>query len=588
METTLDDPKVELSHEKLNQLLNDGYKIEQVLRDLVTYTKPNIQSLLVSFLQKYSHSELYFYLPQLVNLSLNYASYNSYSNFLNSLAISDQNFGLRLYWSLLTYINHPSITGINREIMKLENCIVNGKLEDSSSEPIPIYRIEGLEDELLFRKLIRNDYFDQQKSFFENLIKKSEELNQETEFLDVFLTSFLLETNNKLLKLRTKYSSGQEENYTARLYRGIVIPFDNSLKTEQIVRVIPSESLCMKTKTRVPYLIVFETVDLNENSSSVPKELRLVRNNSIELQSKYFVPFDRSSSHEFSLIMVNEPWAEKSQRLRAVSPFGHYQSWKLRGLIVKSNDDLRQECLAMQIITKSLEIFQKESLSIYLRPYEIIVTGNSSGLIEYIPDTKSIHDLKKEHLKLGSLVEIFKKVWGHDFDDFQHNFVLSMAGYSLVTYILNVKDRHNKNLLIDKEGHIIHIDYGFFLTSSPGGNFGFESSPFKLTKEMIRVMGGRKGPMFTYYSMLVYKGFLALRRHYAELELLIDIMQISSDFPCFVDKKYVLKDFRERFFFDLNDSECSERVKTLIEDSSNNWTTNQYDYYQERVNDIIP
>ena len=35
-------------------------------------------------------------------------------------------------------------------------------------------------------------------------------------------------------------------------------------------------------------------------------------------------------------------------------------------------------------------------------------------------------------------------------------------------------------MLIDYEGHIIHIDFGFLLTISPGG-INFENAPFKLT-----------------------------------------------------------------------------------------------------------
>ena len=39
---------------------------------------------------------------------------------------------------------------------------------------------------------------------------------------------------------------------------------------------------------------------------------------------------------------------------------------------------------------------------------------------------------------------------------------------------------------MDSEGHIIHIDFGFILSTSPK-NLGFENSPFKLTPEFVEV-----------------------------------------------------------------------------------------------------
>ena len=71
-----------------------------------------------------------------------------------------------------------------------------------------------------------------------------------------------------------------------------------------------------------------------------------------------------------------------------------------------------------------------------------------------------------------------------------NNFADSLAAYSLVCYILQIKDRHNANMIIDKDGHLVHIDFGFMLTDAPGKGIRFETSPFKLTAEFVRILGG--------------------------------------------------------------------------------------------------
>lgn len=43
------------------------------------------------------------------------------------------------------------------------------------------------------------------------------------------------------------------------------------------------------------------------------------------------------------------------------------------------------------------------------------------------------------------------------FPQVRRNFLRSLAAYSVVSYILNIKDRHNGNILIHEDGFLIHI-----------------------------------------------------------------------------------------------------------------------------------
>lgn len=41
---------------------------------------------------------------------------------------------------------------------------------------------------------------------------------------------------------------------------------------------------------------------------------------------------------------------------------------------------------------------------------------------------------------------------------------------------------------VNREGRLVHIDFGFILETSPGGNMRFESAQFKLSHEMTQLL----------------------------------------------------------------------------------------------------
>ncbi|GES90544.1 phosphatidylinositol 4-kinase [Rhizophagus clarus] len=253
--------------------------------------------------------------------------------------------------------------------------------------------------------------------------------------------------------------------------------------------------------------------------------------------------------------------------------------------IFKVGDDCRQDVLALQLIAIFKNIFTSVGLDLYLFPYRVVATAPGCGVIDVIPNSISRDQLGRE--KVNSLYDYFVTTYGGvdsiSFQKARNCFIQSVAAYSVVSFLLQIKDRHNGNIMLDNEGHIIHIDFGFILDIAPGG-ITFESSPFKLTTEMIQVMGGRADvQQFRWFSELCIKAYLA-SRPYAEQIIQCVALMLGSGLPCF--KGETLKRLRDRFQLDRTERQAADFMILKINQSFENKRTVLYDSFQKATNGI--
>lgn len=203
--------------------------------------------------------------------------------------------------------------------------------------------------------------------------------------------------------------------------------------------------------------------------------------------------------------------------------------------LLKGHEDLRQDESAMQLFSLVNTLLANdpdtETKNMFIKRCPIIPLSQNTGLIGWIANCDTLHQLIKEYRTSNNIIqdaekrlimsmspkfetcaflnklEVFKHALDHTVGldlnkvlwkksknsevwlDRRTNYSRSLAVMSIVGYILGLGDRHPSNLMLDRiSGKITHIDFGDCFEVAMKRDKFPEKVPFRLTRMLINAL----------------------------------------------------------------------------------------------------
>ena len=179
-----------------------------------------------------------------------------------------------------------------------------------------------------------------------------------------------------------------------------------------------------------------------------------------------------------------------------------------------------------------------EPLNLRMKIYKCCSTGYNMGMIEIVLNSTTLAQIHAEKggmfgaFKVDTIVDYLKENNpSNKYDEVVDNFAKTCAAYCVGTYILGIGDRHSDNIMVDKAGHLFHIDFGHFL-----GNFKSklgvkrERSPFVFLPEMAYVLEEHNSDFYEDFETKACAAYNLLRRR-ANLLINLFALMIPASMP---------------------------------------------------------
>ncbi len=242
-----------------------------------------------------------------------------------------------------------------------------------------------------------------------------------------------------------------------------------------------------------------------------------------------------------------------------------------KAAILFKKEDIRKDATAMGMARLCQKLLEVNGIQVPFISYEVVPTSPTSGFIEIVQQSKTLHEIFQEGT-INNYLQIHNPE--KKFGEILENYMKSLAFWTIFTYLLGVGDRHLENIMLTSDGVLFHIDYGFIL--------GYETKPYvpliRIDNSILEGIGGNV--QYEKFKSICIDMFLCLRR-YSSLLFCCFITFASCD-PPIQNTKFTLELLEnhivDRFLLGQSETDVSCTISKLIDNSRDAVTLKVSDY----------
>lgn len=226
-------------------------------------------------------------------------------------------------------------------------------------------------------------------------------------------------------------------------------------------------------------------------------------------------------------------------------------------VMVKNGDDVRQDQMVIQMIRLMDKLLKDVNLDLCLSPYDVVAMNSNQGLLEMVQNSVALSGVKSIRAFLKDKHPDSTNELGIE-PSVVDTYVKSCAGYAVITYLLGIGDRHLDNIMLDNDGHLFHIDFGYIFGMDPK----VKEATIRITTDMIDGMGGQNSENYRLFLGYTFQAYHILRRNAPLLITLLQMMMDASIKDC---KPEFLNRMILRFNLDMTEEEAERSFKNVLE-----------------------